>query len=202
MGMKRLNSNNMNTPEMSDGIFKDRWHSGVHTVDWDRFAEMAKNFKGGRYLDLGCFNSPMPGHLAEEFPDAEIFAMDHAPETIAKMRELYPKVKYLTADFLTFPWLPEDMESFDYIVAGEVLEHLENPQEFVDGVFKLLKPGGTFAFTTPFEEEISQPKVSNEHLWAWTLDDLKTLLKDFEDYNIEVRKDSVKYFIGWAIKRV
>lgn len=186
---------------MSDGIFRDRWDSKEHSVDWNRFAALAKDFKGGRYLDLGCFNSPMPGHLSEQFPDAEIIAMDHAPETVAKMQALYPKVKYICADFLTHPWREDEKESFDYIVAGEVLEHLEDPKAFIEGVYKLLKPGGTFAFSTPFEETISQPAVSHEHLWAFTLDDFKELLSSFDRFNIEINQDTVKLFIGYATKR-
>ena len=199
--MKRLNSENVNTPDMSDGIFRDRWGSREHTVDWNRFAALAKHFKGGRYLDLGCFNSPMPGHLSEEFPESEIIAIDHAPETIARMQELYPKVKYICADFNAYPWKQEDIGSFDYIVAGEVIEHLEDPQMFMDGVFALLKPGGVFAMSTPFEETISQPLVSREHLWAFTLEDIKQLLSKFKDFNVEINQDTVKLFIAYGFKK-
>lgn len=198
--MKRLNSKNINTPEMSDGIFRDRWDSKEHSVDWNRFAALARDFKGGRYLDLGCFNSPMPGHLSEQFPESEIIAMDHAPETIKKMQELYPKVKYICADFLTYPWKEEDIGSFDYIVAGEVLEHLEDPKEFIRGVHRLLKDDGVFAFSTPFEETISQPAVSHEHVWAYTMEDLKDLLSVFRNFNIEINQDTVKLFLGYARK--
>ena len=41
-------------------------------------------------------------------------------------------------------------ESFDFIYAFEVLEHLENPSEAVEKIYLLLKPGGTFCGTTPF----------------------------------------------------
>lgn len=199
--MKRLSDQNINTPEMADEIFRTRWDSKEHTVDWNRFAALAKHFKGGRYLDLGCFNSPMPGHLSEQFPDADIFAIDHAPEVIKKMQEMYPKVHYICADFLSYKWLPEDMGYFDYIVAGEVIEHLEDPQQFIDGVYKLLKPGGIFALSTPFEERISQPAVSHEHIWAFTLEDIKQLLSKFRDFNVEINQDTVKLFLAYGTKK-
>lgn len=200
--MKRLNDENINTPDMSDGIFKNRWEGQEHDQDWNRFAALANRFTGGRYLDLGAFNSPMPGHLSEQFPDAEIIAIDHAPYAVEQMQKKYPKVKYICADFLTYPWTREDEESFDYIVSGEVIEHLEDPQAFIDGCYRLLKKGGTLAISTPFEETISRPLVSKEHLWAFTIEDIKKLFSKFkQNVYIEInREQTTHFFLAYGTK--
>lgn len=40
-------------------------------------------------------------------------------------------------------------ESFDVIVAGELIEHVGNPGALFTSVAKMLNPGGTFVLTTP-----------------------------------------------------
>lgn len=50
--------------------------------------------------------------------------------------------------------LPFDKESFDAIVALEVIEHLENPRHMLRVLNKLLKPGGHLIISTP-----------NNHSW-------------------------------------
>lgn len=50
--------------------------------------------------------------------------------------------------------LPFEKESFDVIVALEVIEHLENPRHMMRVLNKLLKPGGHLILSTP-----------NNHSW-------------------------------------
>ncbi|MBR9699256.1 class I SAM-dependent methyltransferase [Candidatus Woesearchaeota archaeon] len=40
-------------------------------------------------------------------------------------------------------------DMFDIVVSSETIEHLENKYFFFDEVKRILKPGGTFVFTTP-----------------------------------------------------
>jgi 2-polyprenyl-3-methyl-5-hydroxy-6-metoxy-1,4-benzoquinol methylase len=46
----------------------------------------------------------------------------------------------------SIPW-PDS--SFDLVVSGNVLEHLENPSDVFKEVSRVLKPGGQFLFKTP-----------------------------------------------------
>ena len=46
--------------------------------------------------------------------------------------------------------LPFEDKTFDTIVSTEVLEHLEKPQSFVNEIYRVLKPDGTFFLTTRF----------------------------------------------------
>ena len=45
--------------------------------------------------------------------------------------------------------VPLSGNSLDYVVALEMIEHLEQPSIFLDEVARLLKPGGIFVCTTP-----------------------------------------------------
>lgn len=53
--------------------------------------------------------------------------------------------------------------SFDVIVATELLEHLEYPQDFVDSAMRLLRPGGHLILTTPNKDLYPRS-------WAWHTD--------------------------------
>jgi ubiquinone/menaquinone biosynthesis C-methylase UbiE len=195
--MKRLNKQNVNTPEMSDDMFIHRWQKEEHYIDFKRFQDMVKYFKGGKILDVGCFNSPMPHEILKAFPKAESWAMDHAPEVIATMKERHPEVNYIEGDVYKLGF---EYETFDYIVMGEVLEHLEKPADAIKEAMETIKSGGYLAISVPFEELISQPAVSDEHLWAFTQKDIYKLLSPYGDVEIVTNNDNVKVIIGYVKK--
>ncbi len=45
--------------------------------------------------------------------------------------------------------LADSVETYDTIVAGELIEHLENAHEFLRATRRLLKPGGSLILSTP-----------------------------------------------------
>jgi SAM-dependent methyltransferase len=45
--------------------------------------------------------------------------------------------------------IPEDSDSFDAVISNSVLEHIENIEETIKEVSRLLKNGGRFIFTVP-----------------------------------------------------
>lgn len=176
--MKRLQKENINTPELSDKIFIERWKKCPHWMDIERFKMLASRFHGGRYVDAGCFNSPMPHELKLQFPDADVQGLDHAPLVIEIMQSLFPDVRY---SLWELPTLPFEDTSIDYIVVGEVLEHLENPRGFLFECERVLKRNGVLAISVPKDDVGS---ISPEHLWAFEP-------KDFEEFlckhgNVEV----------------
>lgn len=69
-------------------------------------------------------------------------------------------------------------ESFDIVVAVEVLEHVEADAGFVENVLKLLRPGGLFIMTTPNGDYLTT--VTNpDHRRHYRRDQLVGLLQQF-----------------------
>jgi 2-polyprenyl-3-methyl-5-hydroxy-6-metoxy-1,4-benzoquinol methylase len=167
-------------------------------MDWTRFSALVSKFQGGKFLEVGCFNSPLPIYVKDEWKGSEVWAVDHAPNVIADLKAKFPDINYLCADINVLPFEPE---SFDYIVAGELIEHLEHPKTFVEKMFALLKPGGTLALSTPFEELMSQPMVSDEHLWAFTVQDVEDLLNQGGVVSTTVYRDTVPFIVGHGTKK-
>lgn len=187
--MQRINEINHNTPEEYDAKFNGTL--GVH--DMERHYKMAKYFKGGVYVDVGCFDSLMPIMLAEQ--GHKVWAFDHSPKLISFLQERFPKVKYKVADAYNLPF---NDETVDYVVAGETIEHLERPEDFVKEAMRILKKGGYLSISTPFEEK-GTSVGGKYHLWRWTVKDIEELLETTE---IEVIDElNSKTIIAWSRKK-
>ena len=196
--MQKLNNENLNTPELAYKFFKERWRSQMHYCDWNRFILMAKGFKGGKYLYAGCFNSPVPFELTRDFKDrAEIHAVDWCEPLIKELQERYPEVKYQVANVNKLPF--ED-GYFDWVVAGELIEHTEKPDELIKELMRVLKSGGTLALSTPLEEAVNGA-VSAEHLWSFDSNDIINLLKDYGEVSIQYYKDTHNIILAFCKKK-
>ncbi len=96
--------------------------------------------------DLGCGTGYGSALLARSA--AEVHAIDVAPEAIAYAREHHaaPNLHFSQASCTALPFASE---SFDLIVAFEVIEHLENWNDLLAEASRVLAPGGQFVVSTP-----------------------------------------------------
>lgn len=107
--------------------------------------------KGPNVLDIGCTDhivrdeSPywLHQYLRSKFP--RVIGIDISEENLSIMRSLgYEDLYQMDAETFSID------ESFDTVVAGELIEHLSNPGLFLDRVRSHLKPGGRLIITTPY----------------------------------------------------
>lgn len=195
--MERLNQENVNTPDLAYKLYTERWRSQMHYVDWARFKELIKYFKGGNYLDAGCFNSPMPFELTRDWKNgAEIYAIDHCAPLIDELKKRYPEVKYSVEDINKMSF--EDGK-FDYIVLGEVIEHMESPKDTIKELMRVLKVGGYLALSTPLNEA-QRGSVSHEHLWSYSSTDLIEMLSPYGEVQISYLQDTVPLLMAYCKK--
>lgn len=198
--MIRLSQQNINTAEHSN----KRWNGCLGITDISRFEKLAKYFKGGVYLDMGAWDSVMPVILSERFPKSEINVIDFADEIVQKLGGYFPKVHYRAYDIRSGSnyHIPFNDKSVDYVVAGEIIEHMEDPEAFVKELFRIIKPGGYLAMSTPFEEA-SRPVGSriggDFHIWSFDKQDFNDLLGDPE---IELHKEPNNIaMLAWKQKK-
>lgn len=126
------------------GIFTNPFYFARKGLAW-HISALAGHV-AGKTLDVGCGSKPYT-HLyrSEEYVGLEI----DTPQNRAGKKADY------FYDGKLFPFADE---TFDSLVANEVLEHVFNPDQFLGEACRVLKPGGVTLLTLPFVwDEHEQP---------------------------------------------
>lgn len=108
--------------------------------------------RAARILDIGCGHGALSLTLSES-TGFDIVALDLVPDRVATVRSKQQarspanaRLRLLVANAQVLPFRPE---TFDAIVATEVLEHVDEPDRMLREVHRALRPGGRFFMTTP-----------------------------------------------------
>ena len=174
---KMAQQSDKNSPEEYDRIYFSRKEKGVDDFDKRRWKKLLKYYRGGKLLDVGCLDSLVPDIAKKLYPKAEVWGIDVAEQAVKDMQERFPDVVYRVEDAYQTKF-PKNY--FDYIVAGEIIEHLEEPDRFLSEMLRILKHGGCLAISTPENEAIEPGAVDGErHLWSWTVGDIQDWLDDY-----------------------
>ena len=109
-----------------------------------------KYIRNKKILDVGCEAGYITIQLAQK--GAKVIAIDLIEEPIKQLRlrlkDQSLKIKLRVADATKLPFAGN---SFDIILATEVIEHITRLEKFVTGAFRVLKPGGKLLVTFPNE---------------------------------------------------
>lgn len=107
--------------------------------------------KKGLILDVGCGKA----WVAEMFCPSgfEVISMDISLRNTSKALKKHPFENHfaVVADVFSLPFINN---TFDYIIASEIIEHVQDPASFIEKLFNVLKPGGNLIITTPYKEKI------------------------------------------------
>lgn len=98
----------------------------------------------GKVLDLGCGNGELSKKI-KELTGAEVYGVDFYPERYNLAIEKGINVK----DFDLNKGIPFEDSFFDMVFAGEIIEHVFNPDFFLREINRVLKKGGILVLTTP-----------------------------------------------------
>jgi len=114
-------------------------------------------------LDLGCGNGYLVNYLLEQGYNA--YGTDASEKGIAIAKKLNPE-RFFVQD-LSSDKLPQQLQEipFDTIISTEVIEHLYNPQAFIDFCKQQLKPGGELVITTPYHGYLKNLMLSIFNRW-------------------------------------
>lgn len=143
--------------------------------------------RGNRVLDLGCRSGALTSHFLD---GNSVVGLDVDASALEKAAAL--GIEPVQAN-VEEP-LPFDDESFDAVVAGELLEHLQFPDALVSEIRRVLRPGGALVGSVPNAFRIQSrlrflrgrpPEDDLTHLRMFSPDAMRTLLGDFDDVRID-----------------
>lgn len=112
------------------------------------------------YLEVGGGHGLYAWTALQQLPPTtRVDLVDISPSSIHLAQSIIGagRVNYILHDIFTY----ETAQSYDFITAGEIIEHLENPLAFLQKLEKLLRPGGTIYFTT----SINAPMIDHIYLF-------------------------------------
>ena len=151
--------------------------------------ELFRRYVGGpgrRVLDLGCRD----GALTQAYAGGnEIIGVDADREALAEAQKLGIETRWADLD----EPLPFEAGSFDVVVAGELLEHLRDPQRVVADVRRVLRPRGTFVASVPNAYRLKnrlrfalgrKPEDDPTHLQMFAASDVRSLLDGFDEQHV------------------
>lgn len=145
--------------------------------------------------DIGCGNGWLARRLL--LLDRIIVSIDVSFRNVSKVLQLYPNENHfgIVADGY---FLPFRNNTFDCVVASEVIEHLEDAKKFVCELLRIVKPKGKIILTTPYKEKIrytlcihcNKPTPWNAHLHSFDETKVQSILEQIE---VECRWNLYKF---------
>jgi SAM-dependent methyltransferase len=138
---------------------------------------------GRRVLDIGC----RYGALTRAYLDGNhVVGIDVDRMALNEAARLGIETQWVDAE----EGLPFEDESFDVVVAGELLEHVRDAAALVSEARRVLRPGGTFVGSVPNGFRLKnrlrflagrKPENDPTHLHLFSPGDLRALLARFEE---------------------
>lgn len=123
-----------------------------------RALEALNGTKGGRLLDLGCGEGALARTLQQVYPQAEVHGCDISVNQLARAEAIGGRVAYANCG----GGLPYPDGYFDAVFVMDVLEHVEDPRDFLASVHRILRAGGLLLLHCPCE---GQPLTLHWLFW-------------------------------------
>lgn len=148
----------------------------IDSITQRRLALVPKE-KMYRILDIGCGEGELTISIGK-ITDAKLYGIELDNHRAARARE---KGISITKEDVNHG-LPFQNSFFDFIFAGEIIEHVDNPDAFLQEIHRVLKPNGRILITTP-------------NLASWHNRIL--LLFGIQPYGVETSTQDARVGFGW-----
>ena len=169
--MKRIKKENPNTPEMWDHAYGE--YDGGN-INEPRFITMLSYIEDRkRVVDLGCGQGTFCYALSRLWSNCEIWGVDFSSKALEwAEKRMGGRINFKLAG-VTKTGLESNY--FDYVVASEILEHLDEPELLIKEAARLLKKGGKLVLTTPYKDHLP----SGDHICEFDYQDVEKMVEKY-----------------------
>ena len=141
---------------------------------------------GLRVLEIGCACGATLREIGAQNPSARLYGVE-LNEKAAEIAAPYATILSMDVERLD---PSQVVERFDYIVMGDVIEHLQNPWKAIENMRELLAPGGEVIASIPNVAHIST--FYGLLSGRWTYEDMGIL--DRTHFRFFTKKEIMKLF--------
>lgn len=136
-----------------------------------RYETAARYVRGKRVLDIAC-GAGYGSQMLSLAGASSVVGVDVCPQTVDYARKHYEAsdVEFVCADAEQF----DRSQQFDVVISFETIEHLPNPNKFLDRIHNLLVPSGDFLLSVPLGET---RHLDRYHLHAFSQEEVFDLLE-------------------------
>lgn len=159
-----------------------KYHANVNATNWlvykqsDRFLEKYSSLYNGTLVDLGCGDAPFRKYFLQ-------YARCYIGVDWTKT--LHNSKADIVSDLNTKVALDDDLA--DTVVGLSVLEHLYNPQQFLNEAHRVLKKEGSLILQVPWQWQVHEAPFD---YFRYTPYGLKYLLSNAGFINIKIEASS------------
>lgn len=135
--------------------------------------EIIKNKLSGEVLELGCGE----GYGIDIYyhKNINLTLVDKSRAVTTKLQAKHPLATVFQCTIPPLKKLKDN--SFDVVIAFQVIEHIKDDHLFLKEIYRVLKPGGTLFLTTPNSKKTVAPNPW--HYREYTFDKLENLLATY-----------------------
>lgn len=130
---------------------------------WPQLQSLLDKSKNRSILDMGCGNGHLVSYLLKQ--DYNAYGIDASENGITIAKQEYPD-RFFLQD-LSSGKLPSQLNGlqFDTIISTEVIEHLYDPEGFIDFCKQALQKDGEIIISTPYHGYLKNLVLSIFDLW-------------------------------------
>lgn len=179
--MMRQNAYNGSTDKKDDFISWNDWINNCAKDDQRRYEQLLELCKNKTVLDFGCGCGGFMRRIQHAAKD--VGGVELSEEARKRLKE---------ENLQTWEFIDDIDEQYDVIVSFHVIEHINEPDDWIESIKKHLKPGGLFVCETPNADDalIEMYKCIpfmdftfwSEHVFLYNSDALGNIMKR---HNIE-----------------
>jgi SAM-dependent methyltransferase len=164
--------------------------------------KMIKNKDKTKILEIGSGLGYLTFSLIKE--NFNVVGLDISQTAVNKSIKDFGN--YFICDDL-FEYAQRNIESYDVVILTEVIEHVDNPLDFISAIIKLLKKGGSVIITTPNRsiypaEIVWASDIPPVHWWWFSENSIEYIAKqlkleiEFVDFSVFHKKNHQTVYLN------